>query len=324
MTRFLTLVFTLMVCGVMADERPRVEARIVPDSIGIGDRCELVIEVDRDVMQVVAFPEFKPGEQLELIENCAVDTLAQDGRRIRLRKRYLLQAFENGRYNMGRAQVLYIDKNIVDTLRSEGDSLRLQVGTFQIDSTSQSIYDVKAQKELPFVFAEIKTYFWWGLALLVLIAVAVVGLVRWLAKRGKRLGDLFKPAPQEPPHVVAIKELEKLHNQKLWQNNKHKLYYSSLTDILRTYIAGRWGITAMEMTSDEILRAIRREDLPDKAAMDLRSVLQDADLVKFAKFAPDADANDADYYKVYYFVEQTKEQEEGAEVDPDEMLQNKN
>ncbi len=324
MTRFLTILLLFFATATAhATPQPRVKARVVPDSIGIGDRFELMIEVERDRMQVVAFPDFEGNEQLELTVDLPVDTLEQEGRRLKLRKRYQLIAFQEGRYNLGRARVLYIDKNIVDTLLSEGDSLRLQVGTFQIDSTSQSIYDLKQQKDLPFRFAEIRAYVGWGAFALILLGLVVWAFVRYLARRGRTLGGLFKPAPPQPPHVVAIRDLEKLHNQKLWQNNKHKLYYSSLTDILRTYIVGRWGISAMEMTSDEILAAMRSVELSDKAAMDLNAVLKDADLVKFAKFAPDAESNEADYLKVYYFVEQTKEQEVQPPVDPDEVLQNK-
>lgn len=323
MIRFLTLFLLCLTTSLHAEEQPRVVARITPDSIGIGDRFDLVIEVDRDQMQLVAFPDFEADGQIELMESLPVDTLRHEGRRLRLAKRYRLAAFQEGRFNLGRARVLYIDKNIVDTLFSEGDSLRLQVGTFQIDSTSQSIYDLKQQKDLPFRFAEIRTYFWWGIVLLLLLVAGIWALMRYLALRGKRLGSLFRPAPPQPPHVVAIRDLEKLHNQKLWQNNRHKLYYSSLTDILRTYIVGRWGIPAMEMTSDEILAAMRSVELGNKEKMDLDAVLKDADLVKFAKFAPDAESNEADYLKVYYFVEQTKEQEVQEPVDPDEILQNK-
>ena len=96
----------------------------------------------------------------------------------------------------------------------------------------------------------------------------------------------------------------------MWQNNKHKLYYSLLTEILRTYIDGRWGVSAMEMTSDEIIAAMRSVELPDKARMDLTAILRDADLVKFAKFAPEAEQNENDYQKAYYFVEETKPVEE--------------
>ncbi len=305
-----------------AQERPVVTAHIDPDSIMIGDRFDYVIDVEKDLVQEVDFPVFEPRDgKLELVESFPVDTLLRDGRHLKLRKRYRLAAFDEGKYNLGVAQVLYADKNILDTLYGR-DSLRLQVATFQIDSTSQSIYDLKAQKTLPFRLCEIKDYITWGLFILLLLAAGAWGLHRWLAKRGKGFGDLFKPAPPLPPHVAAIQALETLHNQKLWQNNRHKQYYSGLTDILRTYIAGRWGIGAMEMTSDEIIEAMRGQELPDKARMDLTSILRDGDLVKFAKAMPDAEQNEADYLKAYYFVEETKLVEETTAQPENDPLQN--
>lgn len=310
----------LFLAGATAQAQPNVPeitARIEPDSVMIGDRFDLVIDVDKDLVQVVEFPEFedKPGSPIELHKEYPVDTLERDGRHLKLRKRYTLAAFEEGKWNLGRPAVLYADKNIVDTLWAR-DSLYLEIATFQIDSTSQSIYDVKPQWNMPFRFGEVSGYAKWGvLALLVLLAAAYA-LKRYLESRGKRLGDLFKPAPPQPPHVVAIRALEALHHQKLWQNNKHKQYYSALTDILRTYIAARWGFGAMEMTSDEIIETIRTEELPDKARMDLTAILRDADLVKFAKATPEAEQNEADYLKAYYFVEETKlaEEENGPEA----------
>ncbi len=290
-----------------AAQIPTVTARIEPDSIGIGDRFDYVIDVEKDVVQVVQFPEFEPAKEgdIELVRSFPTDTLERDGRRLKLRKRYRLAAFQEGRYNLGRAEVLYADKNIVDTLRA-ADSLLLEVTTFQIDSTSQSIYDLKPQKTLPFRFAEIRGYVFYAVLALALLAAAVAALAYWLGRRGKSLGDLFKTPPPPPPHVAAIQALEALHHQKLWQNEKYKQYYSGLTDILRTYIDGRWGVGAMEMTSDEIIAAMRGIELPEKARMDLTTILRDGDLVKFAKATPDAEQNEADYLKAYYFVEETK------------------
>ena len=317
--------FALVLCGISTaaaqSQRPVVTARIEPDSIGIGDRFDYVIEVEKDLVQVVQFPVYEADDgKIELVQELPVDTLQREGRRLKLRKRYRLAAFEEGRYNMGFAQVLYADKNIVDTLRSTGDSLRLEVGTFLIDSTSQSIYDIKGQKTLPFRFAEIRGYLTWTLIVLLLLGAAAYGLVRWLQARGKRLADLFRPAPPQLPHVVAIQALEALHHQKLWQNNKHKQYYSGLTDILRTYISGRWEIGAMEMTTDEIVAAMRDIQLPDKVAMDLVAILRNGDLVKFAKDTPDAEQNEADYLKTYYFVEETKPADEAAATTPDDDI----
>lgn len=313
------LLLLMSLVAVAQSETPTVRARIEPDSVFIGDRFDFIIEVEKDLVQTVLFPEFTPkGENLiELVEVMPTDTLERDGRRLKIAQRYRLAAFQEGLINMGKPGVLYADKNIVDTLYTT-DSLVLKVATFQIDSTSQSIYDLKPQLTLPFRLAEIRGYLLWGLLLVALLALALYGLHRYLEARGRHLKDLFKPAPPEPPHVVAIKALEALHHQKLWQNNKHKLYYSTLTDILRTYIAGRWGVGAMEMTSEEIIAAMRSVELPDKARMDLTSVLMDGDLVKFAKFTPEAEQNESDYMKVYYFVEETKPVEVNPEAEENE------
>ena len=322
MKRLFAIALLFAGLAAQAQETPTVTARVEPDSIMIGDRFDYVIDVEKDLVQVVEFPVFDPRDgKIELVENCPVDTLERDGRRLKLRKRYRLAAFDEGKYNLGAAQVLYADKNILDTLRST-DSVYLEVATFQIDSTSQSIYDLKAQKNLPFRFREVSGYVKWGVFFLLMLLAAGYALKRYLASRGKGFGDLFKPAPPLPPHVAAIQALEALHNQKLWQNNRHKQYYSGLTDILRTYIAARWGFGAMEMTSDEIIETMRPEELPDKARMDLTAILRDADLVKFAKATPEAEQNEADYLKAYYFVEETKPVEEEAPAEEESPKQN--
>ena len=308
----------LAAAGASAQTRvPTVEARLEPDSVMVGDRFDCVIEVEKDMVQVVAFPTFADSEDggIEIVADHPADTLEHEGRRLRLRKRYTLQVFEEGTVNMGRAGVLYVDKNVTDTLYSR-DSLLLTVGTFVIDSTSMPIMAPKPQKTLPFRFDEISGYLMWALVIVALLAAAAYAAMRILSHYGRSVGDLFRAAPPQPPHVVAIKALEALHHQKLWQNGKFKQYYSGITDILRTYIAGRYGIGAMEMTSDEIIAAMRGVELPQKSAMDLADILRDADLVKFAKAEPDAEQNENDYLKAYYFVEETKERQvEPGEAD---------
>ena len=323
MKRLFAIALLLAGAAVRAQNAPTVTARIEPDSIMIGDRFDLTVEVDKDLVQVVQFPEFedKPGSPIELHKEYPIDTLERDGRHLRLRKRYTLAAFEEGKWNLGHPAVLYADKNIVDTLYTS-DSLRLDVGTFQIDTAKQTIYDLKPQRTLPLRAEEITGYLFVGLFLLLNLAALLFALRYHLSKRGKHLSDLFKPAPPAPPHVEAIRALEGLHNQKLWQNNKHKAYYSGLTDILRRYLAGRYGIGALEMTSDEIIDAVRPLDLPRKSAMELTALLREADLVKFAKATPEAEQNEADYLKAYYFVEETKVAETEEETEGQEPVKN--
>ena len=301
--------------GVKPSERvipanaPKISGTVEPDSIGIGDRFLYSIEVEKDLMQDIHFPNFNQSvEHYEMIEDRPVDTLSREGRRLKLRKSYLMAAFQEGIHKV-LPEVMYLDKNIVDTLRGD-DTLSLMVTTFQIDSTSHTIFDIKPQRTLKFKFGEISGYVTWTIiAIIILVALFLVAK-RILAHYGKSFSDIFKPAPPLPPHEIALRDLKRLHSQRLWQEGKHKLYYSGLTDILRAYIAGEFGVGALEMTSDEIIEAMRGVEIPQKQAMDLTELLRDADLVKFAKAMPEAEANEAAYTMALNFVEQTMPQPE--------------
>ena len=306
--------------GVKPSERvlpanaPKVRGTVEPDSIGIGDRFLLSIEVEKDLMQDVYFPDYKNGvEYYELIEDRPIDTLSKEGRKLRLRKSYLMAAFQEGIHRVV-PEVMYADKNIIDTLQGD-DTLKLLVTTFQIDSTSHAIFDIKPQRTLKFKVGEISGYITWSIIIIIILVALYLVAKRILAHYGKSFGDIFKPAPPLPPHEIALRDLKHLHSERLWQEGKHKLYYSGLTDILRAYLAGQFGVGALEMTSDEIIEAVRSVDLPQKQAMDLTELLRDADLVKFAKAMPEAEENERAYSKAWEFVQQTMPQPEPEDED---------
>ncbi|MFR9672819.1 MAG: hypothetical protein SNI72_07930, partial [Rikenellaceae bacterium] len=249
---------------------------------------------------------------LELVGVPTLDTLAVEGRRVKLSRRYTFTSFDEGYYNVGRVAVLYADKGGVDTLYTP-DSVRLFVGTYIIDSTSHSIFDLKPIRELPFKFREISGYTTWVILGLILLLILIYVGLRLMAHFGRPVLGLFKPAPPVPPHVAAIEALQTLRGERLWQEGEYKGYYSRLTDIVRTYISGRYGVAAMEMTTDEILSSIRELDIPTQCAMELREMLRDADLVKFAKAEFSGSQNERYFESAVVFVKLTKEVDEEAE-----------
>jgi hypothetical protein len=287
---------------------PTVTATFDRDSVLIGDQFHLDVTAEKDMMQMIEMPslgeqEILPG--IEVLADYPVDTLAVNGRRQQLRKRFLMTIFNAGQYNLGRMPVLYADKNIVDTLLSP-DSLRIVVGGFDIDLAKDKPYDITPPRRFPLLFGEISGWLTLGL-----VGAAIIALLIWLfVKYRKRIPFLGGEKPHIPAHLLAIKKLEALRNQKLPQNHKVKQYYSGLTDILREYLAGRFGISALEMTSEEIIEAAqepRKEGfIDDKRFADLRELLTTADLVKFAKYTPDEEYDETAYYNAYYFVEETK------------------
>ncbi len=307
---------------------PEVSVSLQPDSILIGDHVTLRLEVSKDMMQVINFPSFemmKLQDDIVFVRELPVDTLGTEGRQQMLAKEYILTSFKAGGYRLAEVPVLYIDKNITDTLKV-GRDLSLLVTTLEIDTANTTIYDIKPPEDAPMMIDEVRGYVAGGLLLACVLAAVIWLVVRSVTRRKTKSDD--KPQPRVMPHVKAIKELEQLHNQKLWQNNRHKAYYTRLTDIIREYLEARYGLGAMEMTSDEIVSAMSDIELQDKNRKNLGDMLRTADLVKFAKFIPDADYNESVYFNAYYFVEDTKEipeevrEPEVTHVEPENVSRN--
>ncbi|HPY67608.1 MAG TPA: hypothetical protein PLP03_05530 [Bacteroidales bacterium] len=117
----------------------------------------------------------------------------------------------------------------------------------------------------------------------------------------------------DPPHIIAFRELERLREEELWQKGDVKKYYSRLTEILRQYLERRYGVNSLEMTTSETLNALVESGFKkDEAYSTLKSVLNDADLVKFAKYKPEPAENDKSFSNSWQFVEVTKTTTEGS------------
>lgn len=303
------VLFGCVALNVAAQNAPKVKAAFSQDSIMIGDQIDLCITVDKDVAQVIVLPEITTAAtegKIEILGDPKIDTIKLDGRKITLEAKYKVTSFESGNYSFRSFPVLYMDKNITDTIYS--DSLKLIVNTYLIDTTTYEMADIKTRLDDPFtideleyylkdIFSSIYTYI--GLLVALLIAVAI-----WYIRRRKGKKTYVRPA--EPPHITAIRDLERIANQKLWENGEYKKYYTELTDVLRTYLRGRYGINAMEMTSHEIFKAVEPFDIKDRDFNRIKELLLLSDIVKFAKAVPSQDDCRVSYDNVYYFVEETK------------------
>jgi len=83
-------------------------------------------------------------------------------------------------------------------------------------------------------------------------------------------------------------------------------YFTQLTDILREYLQGRFGINAMEMTSAQIMDTLKGQKELDAKKDYVEQILRVADFVKFAKMRPLPDDNIEAFTNALRFVEETK------------------
>lgn len=289
--------------------------------------------------QISTFKEYDE-DKLELIEDYPIDTIKVEGRRLHLRKRYRLAVMETGDMNL-RPSILYFEKNreLPDTLYAQ-DTLRLNVARYEdLDTLSFLVADpmsqqgfkvdslraatelrtegINTQKDLPFKLIEIRDYIIYGIVALIILGLLVWLIATLLYRYMRRRESEVRVAPKLPAHVVANKALVELNNRKLWQNGKYKQYYTALTSIIRVYISDRWGVGALELTTDEIIEALSSVEMPRDSRMALVAMLRTADMVKFAKMEPEAEENEQNFIRAYYFVENTKlqdqEQSEGKQ-----------
>lgn len=280
----------------------RVRSIIDSTYILIGDQINIKLEAELPVGYQLNFPQLKDTiiDKIEIINISPVDTITLANSRWRLIQDVLITSFDTGFYVI--PSMAFVSGQPADTFRTK--NLALEVFTMEIDTT-KGITDIKLPIDAPLTLSELLPYILAGLILLITVLV----IYRMILRARKNKPILGRPPkPAVPPHITAINELDKLASSKLWQQNKVKLYYSTLTEILRIYIEGRFRIFAMEQTTDEILEdlineGLRQEDFFKK----LKEILIIADLVKFAKWQPLPDENQSNLDNAYVFVNKSRE-----------------
>lgn len=120
----------------------------------------------------------------------------------------------------------------------------------------------------------------------VLGVLAILGLLFWLAKR-KAQARIQSRNIQIPAHELALKKLEVLAQKNRITNGLVKEHYAELTFILREYLEKRFGVPALESTTEETITHLNRLDLAPKLSPKLQGLLEQADLAKFAKWIPE-------------------------------------
>ena len=262
-----------------------------------------VLQQSRDIYRQGPDSLYDDPSKVEVIEDFVLDTVAVKNGIKELDVRAVLTSFDSGSFKLPRPVILRIAGGEPDTL--DFATPVLSVNTIQIDTAAFEPFDIKGQIPYPVKFGEV---FPW-----ILLAIGILALIyvvyRYIKYRRENKDFFGKPVVKDPPHIVALRELDKLRNQKLWQNGKEKQFYTGITDTLREYIEKRFGVSAMEKTSSEIMESLAAEKIEAKPYGELDELFKLADLVKFAKYIPSAAENEDAIPRAVRFVNSTFMQE---------------
>ena len=259
----------------------QVSSSIDSTAIKIGAELFYKIQVKADTTALVVFSEEQTFQPLEMINSYAIDTTKKEGY-YQLTKTYGLTQFDSGVYTIPKQKII-IGDNVFFT-----DSLQVQVNTVVVDTTKQKLFDIK-----PLVQVEKKRSGVWNvLGIILLISLLISGLLYWFIWRKKPLTEAEKIAAL-PPYERAKRALEKLDEERYFENEEIKTYYSDLTLILRQYLDEKVYEQSLESTTDELvsrlqtLEAANQITLSKDTIRNIETILKRADLVKFAKSKPD-------------------------------------
>lgn len=153
---------------------------------------------------------------------------------------------------------------------------------------------------------------WWPY-LLGLLLLAVAGYygyqyyLKWKKEQEEeKERPTFIPTPFENPLKEFQKSIKKLENAELNTQEDYKMFYSDLGDAIRQYYESLYNLPALESTSGELLNMLRNGSIDQDLISDTRAVLQEADMVKFAKFNPTPKQAERALQKAYNFLERAK------------------
>lgn len=272
-------------------------------TIVIGDQIDIILSAPGSGTQPINFPKMDDFGQNDIVPVAQrYDTVkAGDGSMLQ-RQITTVTCFEVGKHALGGLPAALADGHGAWQTLTMNDSLYLTVNDYPgVDTTKADIKDIAAPLREPFTFWEI---FRWVLlaAAAATIVLIVIHIVK-SRKAHKPVLSLKPKTPPVPPRQQALRDLESLRQDHLWQRGKTKEYYTQLTDIIRNYLKRRYKVDSTEMTSDQTLDAFAScaGHSADRATL-LRQMLRTADMVKFAKAEPQSYEHDQSLNDAVAFV----------------------
>lgn len=271
-------------------------------NIKIGEQIEYKISVQAPADAVVIFPEGQTFGALEMVKTNPTDTLKEKGK-FRLEKAYYLTQFDEGKYTIPQQKIQISHKDFYT------DSLLVEVHNVAVDTLKQPLYDAKPIAE---VTSPSSSHLWLWIVLGIVALLLTAAALYFFVFRKKKL-SAEEERKKLPPFERAIQDLKDLQNSKYLIESQHKAYYTRLTDIVKEYLEDEVHILAKESTTDELLAKINNLQKTGKLYLstetinNLKRVLQNADLVKFAKSKPSDNNAEYDRETIENVVIKTKE-----------------
>lgn len=284
---------------VQSQNIPKVNAGVNSSTINIGEQINFFLNVELDSIQKIEFPEKLQIAPMEILEIFPTDTQKIQNRFF-FTKRYSLIQFDSGYYNIPPQRVL------INGFSKLSDSVKITVKNIKVDTLKQNLFQIKPLKTIKKNYDYLIKKIVYG----IIISLILILFIYLVLVYQKKISERKKTVPPFEKAIKALKELEKKDPQ---IQQDYKEYYSELTEVVRRYLEEEVNIDALESTSDQLLLKLElykkggKLDLDEITIKNLKTVLETADLVKFARALPGSETYKLDAKLLEDVVIETKE-----------------
>ena len=287
------LLIVLIASALRCLAQSSVTAKIEPIEMMIGEQATVTLTVQTADDAKVDWPTFQPRQMLVPGVEVLNTQRTSDHTMV-----ITLTSFDGNLYHLPPFKVKINGKE------QQSADLALKVVEIEVDTTQlNKFFPPKDVQDNPFLWSDWSLSFW--LSVLLLVLIALCGYLYLRLRDNKPIISHIKIVKRLLPHQKAMKEIEQIKADRMVASENAKEYYTKLTDTLRKYIEERYGFSAMEMTSSEIIERLTAAG--DQQSLDeLRQLFTTADLVKFAKYSTMINENDANLVSAIDFINQTK------------------
>lgn len=241
------------------------------------------------------------GEPYTVIEFGALDTVDVDASLKEITARLIVTSFDS--------TLVTIPPIVVETPegKAETQPMALNVVQPEVDAAHpESFKDIKSPWEVTLGLKDwleliLRSWIFWLVVGLLLIAYVIYRVI--LHRRNRPIREPEVIEVRLSVAELALQRLQELEAGEIWKQGLYKEYYTGLVDILKTYLDDSFAWTTSEMTTSELRDFVRERKLAREQIGHIEELLQEADLSKFAKGTPSAEAAVASLGKVRLLIQ---------------------
>lgn len=265
----------------------------------VGDYINYTLEIRADKGIEIINPFFRDSlKHVEIIEEIPSEK-KEDDKINSSTFGYVISFYDSAVVTIPPIAVQYKIKGSNDVKSVLSNPVTFTVRTLPVDQHAE-IKDVKEPLTIPLD--------WKILLLIILIVIILLALAFYFYRKYKKKKTeqpVIKKIIRIPAHVRALTALDNLEREQLWQKGRVKEYHSNITGIVRGYFEERYKLPAMELTTSEQMQKLRMVRSAENILVITNEFLNNADLVKFAKFQPLPSVNETMMKQAKEIITQT-------------------